>query len=247
MGQLISQYTGAYLTGFALSLLISVIVIGFSILIGTFAAIGRTSRHRAFRIMTAFYVAVFRGLPPILTRTWSILASSFAESADVPLLSWLLRPLDNRIVAAVVGFMLSSGAYSTEIIRAGIASVKKEQIDAARSIGMKYGLAFRRIIAPQAFRTAFPPLSNEYITVLKATSLASVIGVVELMRTAQMVGNQTFQMYSPIQWPEFTTWLFVAVLQSTFARIESGLLRARAKPTAIHSVASDTSHRSRCS
>jgi glutamine transport system permease protein len=175
MGQLISQYTGAYLTGFALSLLISVIVIGFSILIGTFAAIGRTSRHRAFRMVTAFYVAVFRGLPPILTLYLVYFGlPSFAESADVPLLSWLLRPLDNRIVAAVVGFMLSSGAYSTEIIRAGIASVKKEQIDAARSIGMTYGLAFRRVIAPQAFRTAFPPLSNEYITVLKATSLASV-------------------------------------------------------------------------
>jgi len=229
MVQLISQYSGAYLAGFGIAVFISIVVIAFSILIGTFAAIGRTSRYSAVRMLTACYVAVFRGLPPLLTLYLIYFGlPSWAASADIPFLRWLLQPLDNRIAAAIAAFALTSGAYSTEIIRAAMASVKTEQTDAARSIGMTYGLAFRRIITPQAFRTAFPPLSNEDIAVVKVTSLASVIGVEELMRTAQLAGNLTFQYVVAYSMAGIYYVTFVIVLQSISHRMERKLSRGTA-------------------
>ena len=224
--QLIRQYSEAYLAGFGIALLISVVVMVCSIVIGTLAALGRTSRYPTLRIITGAYVAVFRGVPPLLTLYLVYFGlPSWAASADIQFLTWFLQPLDNRIVAAMLAFALTSGAYSTEIIRAGIASVKPEQTDAARSIGMTYGLAFRRIIAPQAFRTAFPPLSNEYITVVKATSLASVIGVAELMRTAQLAGNLTFQYVPAYSMAGLYYVLFVLVVQTVAHQVERKLSR----------------------
>jgi ABC-type amino acid transport system permease subunit len=173
------------------------------------------------RTTAAAYVAAFRGLPPLLILYLVYFGlPTWAAELNIPLLTDLFRPLDNRIIAAIVGFTLASGAYSTEIIRAGIASVKATQIEAARSIGMTYALAFRRVIAPQAFRTAFPPLSNEYITVLKSTSLASVIGVAELMRAAQMAGNITFKYIASYSIAGCLYVAFVLVLQSAFHQFE---------------------------
>jgi His/Glu/Gln/Arg/opine family amino acid ABC transporter permease subunit len=225
--RMMHEYSGAYLAGFTLAVAISAIVIVFSIVIGTFTALGRTSRSKTLRGLSAAYVAVFRGIPPLLTLYLVYFGlPSWAASADVPLFSQLLQPLDNRIVAACFALALTSGAYSTEIIRAGIASVKTDQTDAALSIGMTYGLAFRRIVAPQAFRTAFPPLSNEYITVLKATSLASVIGVAELMRAAQLAANLTFQYPVAYSLAGIYYVSFVVLLQVTFHRVERKLSRS---------------------
>jgi His/Glu/Gln/Arg/opine family amino acid ABC transporter permease subunit len=224
---MIHDYSSAYLAGFALAVAISVIVIFFSIVIGTFTALGRMSRSMTVRGVSAAYVAVFRGIPPLLMLYLVYFGlPSWAANADAPLLSQLLQPLDNRIVAACAALALISGAYSTEIIRAGIASVKTEQTDAARSIGMTNGLAFKRIVAPQAFRTAFAPLSNEYITVLKATSLASVIGVAELMRAAQLAANLTFQYPLAYSLAGLYYVCFVVFLQLKSHRLERRLARS---------------------
>jgi His/Glu/Gln/Arg/opine family amino acid ABC transporter permease subunit len=194
MIRFIAEQWSAYLAGFGTAIFISVIAMGGSIVIGTLGAIGRMSGFRSVRAISSAYVAIFRGLPPLLALYLVYFGlPSWSASAEIGLLSQLLEPLGNRIFAAVFAFTLVSGAYCTEIMRAAIQAVPEEQTEAAQSIGMSYGLAFRRVIAPQAFRIAFPPLGNEYIALLKATSLASVIGVTELMRTAQIAANQTFQ------------------------------------------------------
>src|SRR5690348_343933 len=214
MLELISAYSGAYLAGFGISLVISLLVIALSVAIGTMAAIGRLSRRPALRRLTAIYVALFRALPPLLTLYLVYFGLPFwAASAGFPILSQLLEPLNNRIFASVVALTFTSAAYTTEIIRAGILSVRHEQLEAARSLGMTYPLAFRRVIGPQAFRVAFPPLSNEYITVLKFTSLTSVIGVAELMRAAQIAGNVTFQYLQAYALAGMYYVAFVVVLQ----------------------------------
>jgi glutamine transport system permease protein len=189
----ISRYWDSYLIGLGLAIVISAASMATSIAFGLLLALGRQSDRELIRVLTSGYVAMFRALPPLLTLYFVFFAlPTWAANAQIPILSVMLDSFNNRILAAVVAFALTSAAFSSEIIRSAIASVPPQQVEAARSIGMTYGKAFRRVIAPQAFRIAFPPLGSEYIYLLKGTSLASVIGVVELMRTAQIAAGATY-------------------------------------------------------
>jgi glutamine transport system permease protein len=218
------EYWHLYLMGLGVALFIAVISYAFALVVGTFGAIARVSQIRSLRLLAAAYVAVFRSMPPLLTLyTIYFALPTLAVELNVRFISVMVEPLGNRIISAVVAFTLASGAYATEIIRAGILSVPEEQIEAAKSIGMPYGQAFRRVIAPQAFRTAFPTLSNEFLIALKATSLASAIGVVELMRTAQMIASNTFQHLSAYTIAGVFYVAFVSILQYLLQRIENRL------------------------
>src|SRR6266699_733493 len=97
--------------------------------------------------------------------------------------------------AVVVAFSLNEGAYMAEIVRAGITSVDVGQMEAAKSLGMRYALAMRRIVLPQAARVIIPPLGNEFNNMLKTTSIASVIGLLELTGTAEVYGSQNFVIF----------------------------------------------------
>jgi His/Glu/Gln/Arg/opine family amino acid ABC transporter permease subunit len=213
-----------YLAGLATALLISVLAYGLAVVIGTFGALARTSASKPLRLLSATYVAVFRSMPPLLTLYLVYFAlPSFAVSVGSDVLIALTEPLGNRIIAAVAAFTLTSGAYATEIIRAGIASVSHDQIEAARSIGMTSGQTFRRVVGPQAFRVAFPTLSNEYLIALKATSLASVIGVVEVMRAAQILASASFQHLLAYSIAGLFYIAFASVLQLALQRLEGSL------------------------
>jgi His/Glu/Gln/Arg/opine family amino acid ABC transporter permease subunit len=217
----IARYWDSYLLGLAISIGISLCSIAISLMLGVMLAIGRRSRFVILRSTIGGYVAVFRALPPLLTVYFVFFGLPiWAAHAQIPILSSLLEPLNNRVVASVIAFALTSSAFTTEIIRSGIDSVPREQWDAAKSIGMPYGLALRRAIAPQAFRIAFPPLGSEYIYVLKGTSLASIIGVVELMRTAQIAAGATFQNLLAYSMAGAYYVGFVIVLQTLLGRLE---------------------------
>jgi His/Glu/Gln/Arg/opine family amino acid ABC transporter permease subunit len=224
MLEFISRYWDAYLIGLVLSIAISIGSVAISISLGLLLALGRQSRWGFIRGVAGIYVAVFRALPPLLTLYFVFFAlPTWAAHAQIPVLSTILDSLNNRVLAAVVAFAITSAAFATEIIRSAIQSVPAQQLEAARSIGMPYGMAFRRIIAPQAFRIAFPPLGNEYIYVLKGTSLAAVIGVVELMRTAQIAAGATFQNLTAYAMAGAYYVAFVILLQTVLARIERRL------------------------
>ena len=100
------------------------------------------------------------------------------------------------LVAAVLACGINSGAYIAEIFRAGVQSIERGQMEAARSLGMTHGQAMRFIILPQAFKRVIPPLGNEFIAMLKDTSLLSVIGIIELTRSGQFVMAQTFAAFA---------------------------------------------------
>src|SRR2546427_12004094 len=95
----------------------------------------------------------------------------------------------------LVAFSLNEGAYMAEIVRAGITSVDTGQMEAAKSLGMRYALAMRRIVLPQAARVIIPPLGNEFNNILKTTSIASVIGLFELTHAADELGSPTFTIF----------------------------------------------------
>lgn len=217
----IARYWVDYLVGLGVGVAISAVSMAMSIIIGTFTALGRRGSSAAVRLAAGAYVALFRAVPPLLMLYFVYFGLPvWAQQTEIPFVADLFEPLNNRIVAAMVAIALTSGAYSTEIIRAGIEAVSEEQVEAAKSIGMSGRMTFVRVVAPQAFRVAFPPLGNEYVYLLKGTSLVSVIGVVELMRTAQLAAGTTFQHLLAYSMAGAYYIAFVAFLQFTLGLLE---------------------------
>ena len=190
----VATYFSFYLQGALIGLGLTFLAMAGALVVGLAVALGRLSGNRVLAALCASYTALFRGIPPLVTLYIIYFGlPSWAVQSGNSFFIALLTPLDNRILCATIGFALNSGAYTSEIIRASISSIAVEQAEAARSIGMSYFLSMRRVILPQALRVAFPPLGNEFVIVLKGTSLASVIGVTELMRSAQMAAAATFR------------------------------------------------------
>lgn len=221
MVQFALDYLHLYTIGAFVAIVVTVATMAGSVAIGFFGALGRLSEHRLIRALASAYVALFRGVPPlVLLYVVYFGLPSWAHDQGIRFLIDLLTPLNNRILAAVIAFAANSGAYSTEIIRASIESIPTEQTEAARSLGMSYWLTMRRVIVPQSMRVAFAPLGNEFITVLKGTSLASVIGVTELMRDAQLAAAATFKNLTAYSLAAVFYVILVIILQRIVTSVE---------------------------
>jgi len=167
------------------TLWISVIAQSCGVIIGLFLALMRMSRYPFLSWPARSYIWFFRGSPLLVQvlLLWDGLPR-LAPSLLLP--GW---------AAVVIAFSLNEGAYMAEITRAGITSVDPGQMEAAKSLGMRFPLAMRRIVLPQAARVIVPPLGNEFNNMLKTTSIASVIGLQELTGTAEIFGSPTFTIF----------------------------------------------------
>ena len=187
--------------GAVMTLFLTMISVFNGIVIGIFAGMARVVPARLLNIIAGAYVNFFRGTP-LLVQIFMIhfglppvLGSLFGDGNPIPL---------NPFLSAFSALSINSGAYVAEIIRAGIQSIDRGQMEAARSLGMSYWQAMRHVILPQAVKRVIPPLGNEFIAMLKDSSLVSVIGMEELVRKAQVIVTRT---YRPTE-----TWLGVGLV-----------------------------------
>jgi glutamine transport system permease protein len=160
---------------------------------GLFLGLGKMSQNPFLRVPSAIYVELFRGTPMFV----QILLIHFAV---IPSIWQVLFPGENSPEAIFSGFValsLNAAAYIAEIFRAGIQSIDPGQMEAARSLGMTKGMAMRLIIIPQAFTRMLPALGNEFIALLKDSSLLAVIATPELGYAAFSVAKNTFERYPP--------------------------------------------------
>jgi cystine transport system permease protein len=169
------------LAGIRFTVPLTILSFAFGLTLGLITAITRLFAPGPIAMIARFYVWVIRGTP--------LLVQLFVIFYGLPSVGILL----DAFPAALIGFTLNVGAYSSEIIRAGIASVPKGQWEAAYSIGMTWRQAMRRTILPQASRVAVPPLSNTFISLVKDTSLAAAITVPELFQSAQRIVATTYE------------------------------------------------------
>jgi polar amino acid transport system permease protein len=165
------------------------------VVLGLLAALMRTSRFAPLRWLSGFYVLLFRGTPLLVQIFFVYYGVNllFGFSLIPTTLNLGLFTLDGAVFAGILALGLNEGAYMREIIRAGIDAIDKGQMEAARSLGMTYGLAMRRIILPQAARVIVPPLGNEFNAMIKNTSLVFTIGVYEMFSDAEIHYSQTFK------------------------------------------------------
>jgi polar amino acid transport system permease protein len=180
------------LQGVLITIVLSVFAQFVGSLIGLFLYFLRRSKQGWLRALAIGYITVFRGTPLLVQILFLYSFLPYVHLAR-PLINTNLFqhlgfsnqiPLD-AFLAGAIALALNEGAYMAEIVRAGIDSIDVGQLEAARSLGMTYGLAMRRIVLPQALRVIVPPLGNEFNSMLKSSSLVSVISVAEITETAQ--------------------------------------------------------------
>ena len=169
------------LLGAGVTIKITVMSVALGVLIGLFVGIARICRVKPLRFLAAVYVDFFRGTP--------LLVQIFLFYFAVPVITG--QRID-PYVAAVGSCGINSGAYVAEIVRAGIQSIDEGQMEAGRSFGMTWAQTMRYIIVPQAIKRVIPPLGNEFIALLKDSSLVSVIGFEELTRRGQLIIAKTY-------------------------------------------------------
>ena len=191
--ELIQRALPILLMGAGVTIEITAFSVAIGFFIGLFVGIARISQFKILQIMAAVYADCIRGKP--------LLVQIFLIYFALPMaIGQRVEPF----IAAVAACGINSGAYVSEIFRAGIQAIDVGQMEAGRSLGLTWWQTMRFIILPQAFKNILPPLGNEFIAMLKDSSLVSVIGFEELTRRGQLIIAQTYG--------SFEIWMTVAVL-----------------------------------
>ncbi len=165
----------------------------FASVLGLIFGLFNVSGFRILHVIANVYISVIRGVPLIVL--------GFFIFFGIPMATGITM---ESLVAGVIALSLNAGAYMAEIVRAGIQSVDKGQMEAARSLGLSYGKSMRKVVLPQAIRTMVPSIINQFIITLKDTSILSVIGLSEMVKQGQIIISRTFE--------SFNTWIIVAAM-----------------------------------
>ncbi len=200
MIRIITTYGGLLLTAMGRTLLLALLGLVFACIIGLFFGILSVLKNRACNVISQIFVDVIRGVPMIVLAFFIYFGIPYLFNTIIGGFNMTLTALQ----AGTACLALNCGAYMSEIIRAGIQSVEIGQMEAARSLGLPYATAMRKVVLPQAIRTMIPSIINQFIITLKDTSILSVIGFPELVNTAKTVQANTFM--------AFQTWAIVGVM-----------------------------------
>jgi polar amino acid transport system permease protein len=205
--------SGPYWRGALTALELTAVAIATALAIGFFVALGSLSVRRWVRSIAWVYNWLFRATPTLLQLyfVWDVLPSVWHGFAE----SWF-----SPFIAAWIALSLNEASYLSEIIRAGLMSVDQGQELAGRALGMSRRSILRRVVVPQAIRIAIPPIGNEFITLLKLTSLASIISLHELLGSALQLSSATFFYAEPLSAALVYYLVIVSILMVLQSRLE---------------------------
>jgi arginine/lysine/histidine transport system permease protein len=209
----IPEYLSTFVNGAELTLYIAVLAILFGFAGGILLGMARISKNRVVYYIATGYVEAFRGTP--------LLVQIFLIYLGLPSLGVQFAPL----TAGIIALSLNSAAYQAEIFRAGVQSIPKGQMEASRSMGLTYNQSMFNIIIPQALRNSMPTYTNEFITLIKDSSLVMAIGVMELTYSGKYVIGHTFQ--------PFVVYIFIAIFYFAMTFSTSRIMRYVERRTAI--------------
>lgn len=187
------------ISGLYVSLGLTVVAMAFGIVLGLLLAVARLSKDTLASTLASLFIWFFRGTPLLVQLIfWYNLSTLFPTiSIGIPFgptfVSWDTNSVISPMTAAIAGLALNEAAYMAEIIRGGLLSVERGQFETAEAFGMTRARALRRIIIPQAMRSIVPPTGNQLISMIKATSLVSVIAMADLLYSVQSIYNRTFE------------------------------------------------------
>ena len=189
MGNMVTKYSGFFIEGVENTLILSFFTVLFGTILGTLMAMARMSKLVPLKWLATAYIEFFRGTP-LMVQLMFIFYGLPMIGVTFPTVSFI--PDFDRFAAGVVAMSLNSCAYVAEVIRSGIQAVDKGQMEAARSLGFHHKQAMMLVILPQAVRNILPALGNEFVTIIKESSIVSVIGIADLMYRTKGVIAKTY-------------------------------------------------------
>lgn len=185
--ELMSKYSYYYLAGIRTTVALSLLALLFGFILGLMLSLMKLSKVWIFKAFSTAYIEVIRGTPIILQISMVYFGSYVLFGIDI-----------NKFLSALIAVALNSAAYVAEIIRSGIQSVDQGQVEASRSLGISSTQTMRYIVLPQAIKNILPALGNEFVTLIKETSVASVIGTADLMYASKIVTSKSYKAFSPL-------------------------------------------------
>ncbi|CAM4217318.1 glutamine ABC transporter permease [Streptococcus penaeicida] len=215
------KYWAYFNDGVLITILISVCVVFFGTIIGVLLTFMKRSNNRVFKWLANFYIWIFRGTPMVVQ---IMIAFAWMHFNQMPTISFGVLDLDySRLLPGIIIISLNSGAYVSEIVRAGIEAVPKGQLEASYSLGIVPKNAMRYVILPQAFKNILPALGNEFITIIKDSALLQTIGVMELWNGAQSVVASTYSPVTPLLFAAFYYLMLTTLLSYLLGLLEKKL------------------------
>ena len=208
VGQCMPQLT----MGLKLTLQMTILSLVLAVIVGMITCLFSISKVKPLNWISGIYLSLIRGTPLMVQAFFIYFGITGALGIRITSFS-----------AAILVLCLNAGAYLSEIFRSGIAAVNKGQMEAARSLGLPYGVAMRKIILPQAIRIVIPSVLNQFIITLKDTSILSVIGCGELMRQGQLIVARNYQSFKTYAIVAVMYYVVVVVLTKIFQLVERRL------------------------
>lgn len=206
------KYRFYYFTGIKITLLLSFGALVIGTTLGSLLSLVRLSKNKILQFIARVYIEVVRGTPMMVQISLVYFGSYVLIGVDI-----------DGFLAALIAVALNSTAYVAEIIRSGIQSIDKGQTEASRSLGLTSGQTMRHIILPQAVKNILPTLGNEFVTLIKETSVASTIGVAELMYASKIVQSTSFQPFTPLVIVAVLYFIFTFTISQLVALFERRL------------------------
>ncbi|VGV22244.1 Octopine transport system permease protein occM [Streptococcus pyogenes] len=212
------KYWAYFNYGVLVTIMISISVVFFGTLIGVLVTLIKRSHVKPLTWVVNLYVWIFRGTPMVVQ---IMIAFAWMHFNNMPTIGFGVLDLDfSRLLPGIIIISLNSGAYISEIVRAGIEAVPKGQLEAAYSLGIRPQNAMRYVILPQAFKNILPALGNEFITIIKDSALLQTIGVMELWNGTQSVVTATYSPISPLLVAAFYYLMVTTVMAQLLAVLE---------------------------
>ena len=219
------------MAGLVTTLMLTAISMTLALLLGIVVAVAAASRNRVLSSVAKGYIWIFRAIPLLVQIIfWYNLAALYPKLGfGIPFLGPAVEVDTNSVItaisAAIIAMSMNEGAYMAEIVRSGLNSVDSGQREASRALGMSSWDSFRRIVMPQAMRVIIPPTGNETLSMLKYTSLVSVIALPDLLYSTQLISSRTFEVIPML----LVATLWYLIVSTILMVIQSGIERHFAK------------------
>ena len=204
------------LSGIGVTIKVSLLAIVLGIMIGMLIAMCNLSKKKLPRFLGGLYTDIIRGTPSVT----QLMIIYFVIFASVNLDKWII---------AAIAFGINSGAYVSEIIRAGILSIDKGQTEAGRSLGLSAFQTMTRIVIPQAVKNIFPALCNEFIVLIKETAIVGYVGLMDIQKAGDFIKSATFIAFAPLIGTAVIYYVLIKILTLLLGRIEYRLRKSDAR------------------
>ena len=204
------------LEGIGVTIKISLLAVLIGIIIGLFIAFLNLSNKKALRFFGKLYTDVIRGTPAVT----QLLIIYFVIFATIGWADWII---------ASIAFGINSGAYVSEIIRAGILSIDKGQTEAGRSLGLSKTQTMVYVVIPQATKNVFPALCNEFIVLIKETAIVGYVGIMDIAKAGDFIKSKTFEAFMPLIATAIIYFILIKILTVILSRVEKALRKSETK------------------